>query len=256
MYIFQFLYIIKTNVQSTKYVPPHQRQHQYKSTVVKQRKVRHMKEFEYTPQHPTYVKCFWNGNVFDFKNTDSFWVSGYKLPGLDSAMQYALKSDDVAKLYVVCPLYKNKFTDELADCQVSVTGTSYEKENSDDTFMREIGEEICLLITPETINRTSHYVVGQRRIQNYWLQIDSTTKMVKPSPKQINVKYPRDDKLFKIQGFVFGKLDDLEKVFNGELHPYLSKDSDPTQNDKTYLAGIRLVSLLDIVLIYNTFSKR
>lgn len=214
------------------------------------------REVRYTPMYPTYVKCFWDDEQFTCNENSKFMVSTYVLHGLDGAIKHAkniLENGTNENLYAVCPLYKNKYTNNFTDCQISITGTSYVDEDKDDTFRREMGEETGLLVSNEMTNRTFHRIIGNKYIQNYWLMIDENTKMVEPTQRKENNDYPKDDHKSKIQAFVFGKYDDIKKIYSGKICPLLSKDTDSSQNEHEYLIGIRLVSVLDIINICDKY---
>jgi hypothetical protein len=212
------------------------------------------KPLKYSPMAPTYLKFFWENSPFVPAEENEIMISSFVLPNLSTVnIRWLMDREDHLSLYVICPQYMNKHTMELADCQISVTGTSFHGERIEDTCVREIHEETALSVTKEHLAMASHRFMGSKSVQNFWCEINNDTTLLTPVLKISDMNYPQDDYSRKIQAVVFGKIHDFEKIFTGTLHPHQSKDSDPVQNKDTYLAGIRMVSLIDVFRILENF---
>ena len=200
---------------------------------------------------PSYIKIFWEYSQFIHSDEQSVIISSFVLPDLNrKSVEWLVKREDCSQLYVVCPQYMDKHTMKLVDCQISVTGTAFRDEAIDNTCLREVCEETGIAITKDNlVDKGSPIRTGRRTVKNYWCQIQENTTLLAPTAKVIGAEYPEDDRSRKIQAFVFGKLSHFENIMQDTLHPLPSKDTDPTQNDKTYLAGIRLLSLVDVIRI-------
>lgn len=200
------------------------------------------------PPFPTFYKAFGSAVV---EQTEEILVANHVLLGMTQTLEVAIHTTqlNLHEIYVVCPQYTDKITGELADCQLTITGTPFKEEPFDFAASREIPEETGIFPTKINIRKSFHYFDGYKRpVQNFWCEIDSQTPLFPQSFASAATASPaQDDKSRKIQILAFGKLSEFQTLLSGTLHPPPSKDTDPTQNKQFYITGIRLVSIIDVM---------
>ncbi len=202
-----------------------------------------------TPKFPTFYKAYGKGSISP--ETGEILVSSCILPGLMPTIKKALNNTqlNLGEIYIVCPQYFDKKTGELADLQLTITGTPLIGENVNATALREIQEETGFAPTRcmKSVQRLDGY---KRPVENYWCEINTSTPFLShvASASDIQaVKQQQDDRSRKIQILAFGKLSDLEHLLQNDLQPLPASDNIPALNQGTYLSGIRLVSILDMI---------
>jgi hypothetical protein len=204
------------------------------------------------PRLPTFYKAFGGDKTQVEIETGEIIVSSYILPGFFPTIKSALKSTqcDLGEIYIVCPQYTDKKTGDFADLQLSITGTPFLGEYFEETSFREIQEETGFIPCrcTKSVQRFDGY---NRPVQNFWCQIDKKTRLLSKRDfvSDIKIQLPVDDKSRKIQIMAFGILEDLEYLLQSDLYPLPASDNIPELNKHSYISGIRLVSILDMMEI-------
>jgi len=145
-----------------------------------------------------------------------------------------LYKNQLNEYYVVCPVYINKQTKEMLDCQLSITGKCHIKEHEKQAVIREIQEEIGITCEQENvvkIETTSIY----RKEKLFMVNV---TKSRKFDPNNDIVHTGNDDKHKKIQAVIYGKIYDLLKI-------YMDVFERPESDDIETIRYIRLISLAE-----------
>jgi hypothetical protein len=200
------------------------------------------------PHFPTFYKAFGSDIV---SQTNEILVSNYILPGMMPTLISAMQKTqlNLHEIYFVCPQYINKITGELADCQLTITGTPFKDEPLEYAAFREIKEETG--IAPTNIYKSVQRLEGHKRsVQNFWCEIDSQTPLSPQSDASAaTTSLTQDDKTRKAQILVFGKLSELIKLLGGPLYPLPSDDTKPEKNTLYFLGGFLIISGTDVMEI-------
>lgn len=200
------------------------------------------------PRFSTLYKEF-RSDAPPFLSDEHVLISEHILSGIRETIDLALEHSelDPNDLYVVCPQYKDNFTGNLADCQLTITGTPHFDEHPDDSALREIQEEIGFI--PSNLQQTICLAdKWNRPVFNFLTRIDDETHLFPQFfPEHDSVFENRDDKSRKIQIFAFGRKQDLESLLQETLYPLPSNDTIPSDSNRFFISGIRLISLPDVL---------
>jgi hypothetical protein len=217
----------------------------------------HPKFTAYLPTHPTYFKLWGTGELIESQTPIIF--SSCILPGSDELLR-AASSENMEKeeLYIVCPQYANG-RGELIDTQYTVTGkaTINEGETPEEIVSngakREVAEETGFDIAD--IGRPIAYRMAGKKggkavsVHNFYHRVSSKTQLNK-STKSFE---GTDDPTKKIQVLLIGKKEILLGLLSDNLVPSPSGDTiKPSDSNGSYICGVRLISLTDILTVFYT----
>ena len=212
----------------------------------------------FTPQFHTFIKK-WNEDLIA-PTTESFEPSTYngRLLGANNLCKKVVGMKiDLEKQFVLCPQYFDTETGGIADVQFTVTGTMAEKENPLDSVVRELAEEVGLIVSRDQIETSAYRMAGKNAsVQNYLCQLTQNSKVVPFAKSLMKPTKEKDVRGKKIQVLVFGEFDFLASLAEKISEPLYSRDTDPTASGKTYLGGIRIVSFVDVMAYYKFEAKK
>jgi hypothetical protein len=214
-----------------------------------------MSDITFVPKFDTFVKL-WGKNVKPM-NKESFVISNYngKLSGQIELICFIRDHPQIddKDIYLLCPQYVNSSTDQLEDVQFTVTGSMAKNENCQESAIRELAEEIGIIIEPSILQSFDQKIsqTWNKTIYNFTCYLNdlSTVKTYKDGTYALQIENDIVSK--KIQILIHGDLNFLLKLANSIDTPLYSKDSDRTKNPKTFLGGFRIVHINDIIDCYN-----
>jgi len=179
--------------------------------------------FKYYLRNKSYIFDFETKNI-KLINETFIEISGFKLNGLKKAYTKILSKHGLCNdIYIVCPLYNDVTTNKLLDTQLSITGTCYVDENMMDTSIREVAEEIGIIIDKDKVEEIETKTNINRSESTYIIDIQNSKSF---DINKNNFECGVDDKSRKIQIIVYGKLNDLIKTYEKVNNRPLSKESD------------------------------
>lgn len=133
--------------------------------------------------------------------------------------------------FIICPLYKHKFTDDISDSQPGITGHVESRETPSEAFTREAGEELGLI---PNIHLDPIYT--SKKFNIYSVNIKDCRSVKKDDMDKHSEYIPLT--LQKIGGFIYGDFETVLTFMKSEIYRYNSVDTD--------IIGICMISRSDI----------
>lgn len=206
--------------------------HQFKSSKKK-------RTFYNTTKFLSYLFNFDTGRIEPVEAGTQIEFSKCSFYGLDDAYKEILKNHHQSsdKYYVVCPVYTSKSTKKMMDTQLSVTGKCHNNENEIAASVREIQEEIGITVNINKIKLCLAHNSGKSVETTF---ITDITDCKHFDPKNDIIFNGTDDKLKKIQVILYGKIENLLKIFSNVFNR-------PESNDIETIRFIRFLSINEFV---------
>jgi hypothetical protein len=133
--------------------------------------------------------------------------------------------------FIISPIYKHRFTDDISDAQPGITGHVEKNENSIDAFSREAGEEIGLIP-----NIQLEPVYTSKKFKIYSVNIKDCRPVTQDEINKHSEYIPIT--LQKIGGFIHGDFESIQTFIKSEIYRYNSTDTD--------IIGLSMISRSDI----------
>lgn len=142
---------------------------------------------------------------------------------------------------VLLPVYHTTKDNNIADTQMSITGSCKRGESFDSAAIREVKEEIGL--TPQSLQLIGTESFGRKK-NRYQLRtyITDANTCVLHSEQSSPTNLLGDDKKRKVQIIVYGRVDLLLRISEMINHRPPSLDNLINSNQRFYIGGIRIVS--------------
>lgn len=192
---------------------------------------------KYQLRYKSYLYSF-QAKQISLIHQSSIEFSNFALHGLKIGYNKILSTYKKQKdIYVVCPVYCNANTGALLDTQLAITGTCYKDEPDDLATVREIAEEVGVIINKNMLEKIHDNITQKRTEATYIIDISKSRAF---DPKIDHFEMGQDDKSRKVQIILVGKFDDLVRL-------YSSVYNRPISDDYETIKHVRFLSLKEFI---------
>jgi hypothetical protein len=180
-----------------------------------------------------YVRKF-NEKNYTKSDTKEYKISSYKPYIMLTSLFYLVNDFYIEKDdYILCPLYS------AGDFQIGITGSTQGQESVQQGFIREVAEEIGLII--DTLYASKKEKNNNRSFNTFFANIADCVPVKRPD---INASKGRDNSNIKVGGYIHGNRNDiLEFMSNKKIYTYINND------DIIGLVAIKVTDILDYLII-------
>ena len=207
-------------------------------TNIKEPTTQNFCSFFHTLNHQSYLFEFTTRQITQIESGCKVEFSNFALSGLKESYNFVKKKMShnckLKDCFVACPVYADPKTGQILDTQLAITGTCYKNEDYLPATLRELSEEIGIVLANPNKLRQIKSFSGPKRTEVSYIANISGARCFNSNVDRIISG--TDDKTKKVQVVVYGTISDL-------LGLYENIHERPESDDLLTIRYVRFINL-------------